>query len=123
MALSNLGGEYLQIGEFAEAMETLQQSLALDPDSDLAAANTSLAFRYQGKYEKALPFARKAVELNPALDTNWLELADCHSSLPNHQTKQKRLCAGREGGGAPSLHRSGRWPELDAACSLQGEVG
>ena len=67
----------------------MQQGLALDPDSDLAAANTSLAFRYQGKYEKALPFARKAVELNPALDTNWLELADCYSSLPNHQSEAK----------------------------------
>ena len=89
MTLGNLGGEYLQIGEFAEAMGSLQKGLALDPDSDQAAAYTSLAFRYQGKYEKALPFARKAVELNPALDSNWLELGDCHSSFPNHQSEAK----------------------------------
>src|SRR6202041_671511 len=81
MALSNLGAEYLQIGDFAQALESLKRGLALDPDSDFAAANTSLALRYQEKYEQALPFARKAVELNPALDTNWLELADCLSSL------------------------------------------
>ncbi len=93
MSLANLGGEYLQVGEFAEALRSLQQGLALDPDSDLAATNTSLAFRYQGKYEKALPFARKAVELNPALDTNWLELADCHSSFPNHQSEAKAAYA------------------------------
>ena len=93
MALANLGGEYLQVGEFAEALRSLQQGLALDPDSDLAAANTSLAYRYQGKYEKALPFARKAVELNPALDSNWLELADCHSSFPNHQSEAKAAYA------------------------------
>jgi eukaryotic-like serine/threonine-protein kinase len=85
MALSNLGAEYLQIGEFAEALESMKRSLALDPDSDFAAANTSLALRYQEKHEQALPFARKAVQLNPALDTNWLELADCLSSLRNHQ--------------------------------------
>ncbi len=93
MSLANLGGEYLQVGEFAEALRSLQQGLALEPDSDLVAANTSLAYRYQGKYEKALPFARKAVELNPALDSNWLELADCHSGFPNHQSEAKAAYA------------------------------
>ncbi len=48
MALANLGGEYLQVGEFAEALRSLQQGLALDPDSDLAAANTSLALSLPG---------------------------------------------------------------------------
>jgi serine/threonine protein kinase/Flp pilus assembly protein TadD len=93
MSLGNLGGEYLQVGEFEEALRSLQQGFALDPDSDLVATNTSLAFRYQGQYEKALPYARKAVELNPALDSNWLELADCQSSLPNHQSKAKTAYA------------------------------
>jgi len=81
MALSNLGGEYLQIGEFAEATETLKKTFALDPRSDQAAAYVSLALRYQGKYEEALPFAQQAVVLNPAVDTNWLELGECYSSL------------------------------------------
>ena len=89
MALANLGAEYLQVGEFEEALLSVQRGFALEPDSDLVAANTSLTLRYQGKYEKALPFARKAVELNPALDSNWLELADCQSSLPNHQSEAK----------------------------------
>jgi tetratricopeptide (TPR) repeat protein len=89
MALSNLGAEYLQIGKFAEATEILKRSGALDPDSDETAAYTSLALRYQGKYDEALPFARKAVELNSADDANWLELADCHSSLHNHQSEAK----------------------------------
>jgi serine/threonine protein kinase/tetratricopeptide (TPR) repeat protein len=93
MTLGNLGAEYLQVGEFEEALRSLNQGFALDPDSDLVAANTSLAFRYQGKYEKALAFARKAVELNPALDSNWLELADCQSSLPNHQGEAKTAYA------------------------------
>ena len=89
MALSNLGGEYLQIGKFDEALESLQRGLALDPDSDLAAVNTSLALRFQEKNEQALPFARKAVQLNPAQDTDWLELADCLSSLRTHQSEAK----------------------------------
>ncbi len=85
MSLSNLGVEYLQIGEFTEGLESVKQSLALDPESSFAAANVSLALRYQEKYEQALPFARKAVQLNPAQDTNWLELADCLSSLRKHR--------------------------------------
>jgi tetratricopeptide (TPR) repeat protein len=67
----------------------LKKSLALQPDFDQAAANTSLALRYQGKYEQALPFALKAVELNSADDTNWLELGECYSSLRNHQGEAK----------------------------------
>jgi tetratricopeptide (TPR) repeat protein len=70
-------------------MESSRRGLALDPTSDYAAANLARALRSQGKYEAALPFARKAVELNPVLDTNWLELGDCYFSLRNHQADAK----------------------------------
>ncbi len=89
LALINLGGEYLQIGEFAEGLESLKRSLALDPDSGFALADTSLALRYQEKHEQALPFARKAVQVNPEQDTNWLELGDCLSSSRTHQGEAK----------------------------------
>jgi tetratricopeptide (TPR) repeat protein len=89
MALANLGGEYLQIGDFVKATENLKKSLALQPDFSEAAANTSLALRYQGKYKEALPFALKAVDLNPADDLNWLELGDAYSSLRNRQGEAK----------------------------------
>jgi serine/threonine protein kinase/Tfp pilus assembly protein PilF len=88
MPFANLGGEFLQIGDFAEAIENSKKSLALQP-SDLAALNISLALRYQGKYDEALPFALKAVELNPADDRNWLELGDCYSSLRNRSSDAK----------------------------------
>ena len=101
LALSNLGVEYLQIGDFTKATECLKRSLTLQPDFDEAAVNTALALRYQGKYEEALPFARKAVELNPADDANWLELGECYSSLRNHQDEAKSayLRAAKEVGG------------------------
>jgi tetratricopeptide (TPR) repeat protein len=88
MALANLGSESLVLGDFAGATKALQTSLALLP-SDLAAVNVSLSLRYQGKYNEALPFALKAVELNPAIDTNWLELGDCYSSLRNRRSEAK----------------------------------
>jgi tetratricopeptide (TPR) repeat protein len=87
-AFANLGGEYLQVGDFALATESLEKSLALSPN-DLAAVNTSLALRYQGKPAEALPYAQKAVELNPTEDTNWLELGDCYSSLHKHDNEAK----------------------------------
>jgi tetratricopeptide (TPR) repeat protein len=88
MAFANLGGEYLETGDFAEATDSLRKSLALQPN-DLAAATTSLALRYQGRYDEALPFALKAVALNPGEDTNWLELGDCYSSLRNRSEDAK----------------------------------
>ena len=87
-AFANLGGEYLQVGDFAQATESLKKSFALLPN-DLAAVNTSLALRYQGKPAEALPYAQKAVELNPTEDTNWLELGDCYSSLHKHDNEAK----------------------------------
>ncbi len=66
MALSNLGGEYLQVGEFAEATESLKKSIALDPNLADAVANTSLALRYQHKYEEALGFALKGGGIEPS---------------------------------------------------------
>jgi len=88
MAFSNLGTVYMQLGHFSEAVEYLKKSLALKPNA-LAASNISAALRAQGKATDALPFAQKAVVLDPADDWNWLELGDCYSSLPGHQNAAK----------------------------------
>jgi tetratricopeptide (TPR) repeat protein len=83
-AFANLGGVYLQIGDFDQASTALKKSISLDAN-DLAEANASLALRYQGKPAEALILARKAVELNPTDDTNWLELGECFSSMRNRK--------------------------------------
>jgi len=88
-ALFNLGSEYLAIGDFPEATRILMNSLAINPNYDIAAANTSLALRCQRKYKEALPFALKAATLNPANDINWSELGDCYSSLGNRKSDAK----------------------------------
>jgi len=81
LAWSNLGVEYLQIGNFADANDSLKKSRTLAPAFDQAAENTSLALRYQGRYTEALPFALAATKLNPYDDSNWMELGDCYVSL------------------------------------------
>lgn len=80
LAFNNLGAIYLQIGDFSEATDNFKKSLGLKPNG-MAASNTSLALRSQGKYSEALPFARKSVEIEPQNDVNWLELGDCYSCL------------------------------------------
>jgi eukaryotic-like serine/threonine-protein kinase len=85
LAQCNLGGEYLATGQFAEGIRTLKKSFAMDPGSDQAASYLSVGLRYIDKNEEALQFARKAVELNPEQDYNWLCLGDCYLSLRNHQ--------------------------------------
>jgi len=84
LAFNNVGAVYLQIGDFSNATESFKKSLALKPNG-MAASNTSLALRSEGKYAEALPFAQKSVELDPGNDANWLELGDCYSSLHGHQ--------------------------------------
>jgi tetratricopeptide (TPR) repeat protein len=78
----------LQVGEFAEASKSLKKSIDLDPNSADAVANNALALRYLGKYDEALVFALKAVELNSADDANWLELGECYLSL--HRQREAR---------------------------------
>ncbi|HEY5253974.1 MAG TPA: serine/threonine-protein kinase [Acidobacteriaceae bacterium] len=97
LAWSNLGVEYLQVGDFADATESLKKSRTLDPQFDQAAANTSLALRCQGKYQDALPFALNATKLNPDDDSNWLELGECYTSLRDQlAAKTAYLRAARE---------------------------
>ncbi|HYK37808.1 protein kinase domain-containing protein [Alloacidobacterium sp.] len=89
LALSSLGTAYLQTGDFAAATESLKKSLALAPNADYAVVNISLALRYQGKYKDALPYALRAVQIDPGNDANWLELGDCYSSLPKRQDEAR----------------------------------
>ena len=89
MAFANLGAEYLKLGDFTAAIENLKKSQSLNPNDAQAAETTSQALRLQGKYDEALPFALKAVRLDPADDINWLELGDCYSSLHNRSGEAK----------------------------------
>jgi tetratricopeptide (TPR) repeat protein len=84
LAFNNVGDAYLQLGKFAEAGTFFKKSFNLKPNA-LAAANISSTLRAQGKASEGLPFALKAVELDPGDDWNWMELADCYSSLPGRQ--------------------------------------
>ena len=101
LALCSLATAYLQTGEIDLAVASLKKSLLMAPNADYVFANLSLALRYQGKYQDALPYAERAVQLNPSNDGNWLELGDCYSLLHNRQSDAHNayLRAAKEGEG------------------------
>jgi len=89
LAFNNVGAIYLQLGNFPQAADYFGKSFSLRPNS-LAALNTSIALRTEGKVTEALPFALKAVDLDPAEEWGWLELGDCYSSLPGRESAAKK---------------------------------
>lgn len=88
MALNNVGSLYQLLGNFPQAEDALNRSLALKP-SGSAAATMADVLRSQGKYTEALAFALKSVALKPTEPDNWLELGDCYLSLRGHSDEAK----------------------------------
>jgi len=88
LALSNVGSVYQLLGNYEEAKDNLNKSLALEP-SDAAFASLASTLRSEGKYSEALKAALKATELKPTYSTNWLEVGDCYSLLRGHSNDAK----------------------------------
>ena len=81
--LNNLGAMYVQQGRIAEAKVALKRCLDLGIN-DAAEKSMASALRCEGKVADALPFALKAVDLNPSDAGNLLELGDCYSLVRGH---------------------------------------
>ena len=89
MALNNAGALCLLLGNFQEAEDYLNRSLALRPSGG-ALATMAAVKRSEGKYVEALQFALKASELAPTDGNNWLELGDSYSLLHSHPNEAKK---------------------------------
>jgi tetratricopeptide (TPR) repeat protein len=80
LPLANLSTQYLQMGNLDNAIAFAAKSLAIVPNEHGASA-MSAALRCQGKFDEALSYALKAIELNADYPGHWLDLGDCYSSL------------------------------------------
>ena len=62
-----IAGHYYQnvTGHLPKVVETLQEAILTYPGQEDAYVNLNAAYSYQGQFEKALPFAQKAAELQP----------------------------------------------------------
>ena len=74
-AFSNLGGAYLQMGDFDKAAAAFGRSLELEPRR-ASYSNTGTVRYYLGQYAEAAELYRKAIELAPADHRLWGNLAD-----------------------------------------------
>ena len=76
-------GEALQHseGNDAEALESLQKALALDPDSFSANMFTALYWRRQGELNQALSYYETAAELEPDLPEVYVETGQTLAAL------------------------------------------
>jgi eukaryotic-like serine/threonine-protein kinase len=92
LPLNNLGSVYLQQGRIDEAKITLKRCLDLRLN-DSAEETMAATLRCEGKPAEAIPFCRKAVELDPTYPGNWIELGDCYSLLHGHRTEALKAYA------------------------------
>jgi serine/threonine protein kinase/Flp pilus assembly protein TadD len=88
LALSNAGSIYQLLGDYDNARDRLNRSLALAP-TDGAFANLASVLRAQGKYPEAVEKALKATDLNPTEPRNWLEVGDSYSFFRGHSSEAK----------------------------------
>ena len=86
LPLANLSTITLQMGNPDDAIEIATKCMSLTPN-DHGAAAMAAALRCKGKFDEALSFASKAVELGPDYPDNWMELGDVYSNLKRKQVE------------------------------------
>ena len=72
---SNLGAALTLAGEFEEAQQVLEETLALRPFAQTY-SSLGVIHYYMGNFEKSVESHRRAAELTPSDDLVWLNLAD-----------------------------------------------
>ncbi len=88
LALNNVAGMALRLGDFSGAEGLLRRSIALKPN-DLAYLNMAIVQKQQGKTNLAVDYCLKAVEANPVNDEAWLDLADTYVAAHAPRSKAK----------------------------------
>ena len=72
---ANMGAAYLYEGKYAEAIQPLEQSLAIHPTADTY-SNLGTAYYFQHRFADAVRIYEKALQLNDKDYTNWGNLGE-----------------------------------------------
>jgi len=108
-------------GQTEEAAATLREVLSRYPDNAEAYRGLALVLNYEGKYEEALPMAKKAVRLRPAPETSpyyYLLLGSTHLMIGENEEAIAALK--KSIGVSPEDIYGNIW--LTAAYSLAGRM-
>lgn len=101
VAINNLGGTLLFLGDFNKAIPHFESSLRISSNST-AFSNLGTAYYYLGKFDKAVFYYKKAIELSPLELGNLNDIADAYhfihsmESISDDYRKQVKLYAQKE---------------------------
>jgi thioredoxin-like negative regulator of GroEL len=91
LALSDLGTQYLKLGEIAKLTETMETLLKLSPDDPRAHLNMGIALFNQKKFPEAEGHLRRAIELNNSGPTAHYYLGMTLVSVKKYEEATKEL--------------------------------
>jgi adenylate cyclase len=81
VALYNLGGAYLYLGDFKKAAYALERATTLEPTSG-AFLNAGSMFYFSGEYEKSIKMYEKALKIQPEDMEVMASIADAYNFFP-----------------------------------------
>jgi O-antigen ligase len=80
------GVSYYKLKDISKAMQPLEESLRLNPWSFQVINNYASALAAEKRYEEAIPFFKKAIEINPKYDEGKFNLAFSYYHLNDRAT-------------------------------------
>lgn len=88
-AYNNYGYALAQMGQYAEALKAVEQSLKLKPDSAATLDSKGFALYGLGRYEEALKAYEDALKLDPTIGEVYLHLAQTQEKLGKYNQSVK----------------------------------
>ena len=80
---AHLGAAYIGLKAYQEAIDALQNAIALDPDLVDAHYNLGYAYVEQGAYDQAIPHLKRAIAIAPNFKRAHYNLARAYRELDN----------------------------------------
>ena len=86
---SNLGHVQMRNGEYTKALQSYNHALEYDKNNEYAYNNIAQAHFQMHEFEKAIPYALKALEINPKMDKASTLLAITYTLLGDRENSEK----------------------------------
>ncbi len=88
-AYNNYGYALAQMGRYSEALDAVEQSLKLKPDSAATLDSKGYALYGLGRYEEAMAAYNEALKIDPTIGEVYLHLGQTQEKLKNYEQAVK----------------------------------
>lgn len=92
-SLTNLAGNYAELGREEEAMAAFRKALQLEPDNLAASVNLAALYLKRDAFSRALPLLERVVRARPGIPETGYMLALCYSALGRPEQARRTLLA------------------------------